>query len=404
MSKIVVQNPIVNLEGDEMAQVMWQWIRKKIIEPFLDLPLITFDLSLPHRERTQDKVTIEAAQAIQRYKVGVKCATITPDEARQREFGLSRLWPSPNGTIRNWLGGTLFREPIVVQRIPRWIPSWKAPIVVARHAFGDQYKATEVRLNQPGRVSLIFEPQNGGSFEKWQVAQLESPGVVLGMFNIIDSIQGFARSVFNYALLKGYPVYLGTKNTILKIYDGAFKRVFEEIYESEFRNAFEARGLFFEHRLVDDLLASAIRLSGPFIWACKNYEGDLFSDLVAQGFGSLGLMTSVLLTPDGEIFMSEAAHGTVTRHYRLWQQGQKTSTNPVASIFAWIGALRFRAQKDQNRALEHFVQTLEKTCYSLLEEGHWTGDLARLTQNQNCQVYDTEAYIDLVAHRLKQAL
>ncbi|MBM3918015.1 MAG: isocitrate dehydrogenase (NADP(+)) [Sphingomonadales bacterium] len=376
MSKIHVANPVAELDGDEMTRIIWQYIREQLILPFVDLKLLYFDLGIEHRDATGDQVTIDAAHAILDCRVGIKCATITPDEARVKEFGLKQMWKSPNGTIRNILDGTVFREPIVVSNIPRLIPNWTAPICIGRHAFGDQYRATDVLISGKGKLTMRFEPADGGEAREWEVFQFKGDGVALSMYNTDESIRGFARASFNQALLKKWPLFLSTKNTILKKYDGRFKDIFEEIYEAEFKSEFEAAGIYYEHRLIDDMVASAIKMNGNFVWACKNYDGDVQSDTVAQGFGSLGLMTSTLITPDGRAMEAEAAHGTVTRHYRMHQQGRPTSTNPVASIFAWTRGLAFRAKIDNNSALAHFCDALEKVCVRCIEQGHMTKDLA----------------------------
>lgn len=378
MAKITVKNPIVELDGDEMARIIWHMIREQLILPFLDIHLIYYDLSIQNRDATDDQVTVEAAEAIKKYNVGVKCATITPDEARVKEFGLKKMWRSPNGTIRNILGGTVFREPIICRNVPRLVQTWTKPIVIGRHAFGDQYRATDVRIPGRGRLTMTFTPENGGEPQTWEVHDFAGAGVALAMYNHDESIRDFARACLNYGLQRGYPVYLSTKNTILKVYDGRFKDVFQEVYDREFRAEFEARGLTYEHRLIDDMVASALKWEGGFVWACKNYDGDVQSDAVAQGFGSLGLMTSVLMTPDGKTIEAEAAHGTVTRHYRLWQQGKPTSTNPIASIFAWTRGLTYRGRIDGTPEVEQFAQTLERVCVDTVEAGRMTKDLAVL--------------------------
>ena len=361
MAKIKVAGKVVELDGDEMTRVIWKDIKDRLILPYLDIDLEYYDLGIENRDATDDQVTIDAAQAIKREHVGVKCATITPDEARVEEFGLKRMWKSPNGTIRNILGGTIFREPIVISNIPRLVPGWTKPIVVARHAFGDQYKATDFKVPGPGRLTVTFTPEDGSEPIEHVVFDYPGSGVAQVQYNLDDSIRGFARACFNYGLMRGYPVYLSTKNTILKAYDGRFKDLFAEVFDTEYRQRFEQAGLTYEHRLIDDMVASSLKWHGGYVWACKNYDGDVQSDTVAQGFGSLGLMTSVLMTPDGQTVEAEAAHGTVTRHYRRWQQGEKTSTNPIASIYAWTGGLKHRAKLDGTPEVEHFAVTLERT-------------------------------------------
>ncbi|MDI9348568.1 MAG: NADP-dependent isocitrate dehydrogenase [Candidatus Symbiobacter sp.] len=378
MAKIKVTTPLVEIDGDEMTRVIWKKIRDELILPFLDIKLEYYDLGVQHRDATEDQVTIDAAQAIKKYGVGVKCATITPDEARVKEFNLKKMWRSPNGTIRNILGGTVFREPILCQNVPRLVPSWTQPIVIARHAFGDQYRATDVVIPEAGTLRLVFRPSQGGPEKSWEIYDFEGPGVALAMYNIDESIKGFAAACFNYALNRGYPLYLSTKNTILKAYDGRFKDIFQHVYDAEYAAKFQAKGLVYEHRLIDDMVASALKSPGGFIWACKNYDGDVQSDAVAQGYGSLGLMTSVLLTPDGKTVEAEAAHGTVTRHFREYQAGRPTSTNPIASIFAWTRGLQWRAVFDHNQDLRDFALGLEKTCVALIESGAMTKDLALL--------------------------
>ncbi len=377
MAKIKVLNPVVELDGDEMTRIIWQFIKERLILPYLDIDLKYFDLGIEHRDATNDQVTVDAAQAIKQYGVGVKCATITPDEARVKEFSLKQMWKSPNGTIRNILDGTVFREPIICTNVPRLVPGWTQPIVIGRHAFGDQYRATDFLIPGRGRLTMRFEGENGEVIER-EVFQFTGSGVALGMYNLDDSIRGFARACMNYGLAKGWPVYLSTKNTILKAYDGRFKDLFQEVYEAEFKAQFEAKGLTYEHRLIDDMVASALKWSGGFVWACKNYDGDVQSDTVAQGFGSLGLMTSVLLSPDGKTVEAEAAHGTVTRHYREHQKGKETSTNPIASIFAWTRGLIYRAQFDNTPEVARFATALEQVCIETVEAGHMTKDLAML--------------------------
>ena len=378
MAKIKVKNPVVEMDGDEMTRIIWQWIREQLILPYLDIDLKYYDLSVEMRDETNDKITVDSANAIKLYGVGVKCATITPDEARVEEFKLKKMWKSPNGTIRNILGGVVFREPIVMQNVPRLIPGWTDPIVVGRHAFGDQYKATDFLVPGPGKLRLIWEGDDGSKIDE-EVFQFPSPGVALAMYNLDDSIRDFARASLNYGLNLGWPVYLSTKNTILKAYDGRFKDLFEEVYQNEgFADKFKAAGIVYEHRLIDDMVASALKWSGKFVWACKNYDGDVQSDQVAQGFGSLGLMTSVLMTPDGKTVEAEAAHGTVTRHYRQHQQGKATSTNPIASIFAWTRGLMYRGKFDETPDVVRFAETLEKVCIDTVESGKMTKDLAIL--------------------------
>ncbi|MGK9166092.1 NADP-dependent isocitrate dehydrogenase [Inquilinus limosus] len=378
MAKIKVKTPVVELDGDEMTRIIWQFIKDKLILPYLDIDLRYYDLGIEHRDQTDDQVTIDAAEAIKQYGVGVKCATITPDEARVKEFNLKKMWKSPNGTIRNIVGGTIFREPIICHNVPRLVPGWRKPIVVGRHAFGDQYRATDLKVPGPGTLTMTYTPADGGQPIELEVFKFPGSGVALSMYNLDDSIRGFAQSSLNYGLLRGMPVYLSTKNTILKGYDGRFKDIFQEVYETEFKERFEKAGLTYEHRLIDDMVASALKWEGGFVWACKNYDGDVQSDSVAQGFGSLGLMTSVLLTPDGKTVEAEAAHGTVTRHYREHQKGRATSTNPIASIFAWTQGLTYRARFDETPELLRFAQTLEKVCVETVEAGHMTKDLAIL--------------------------
>ncbi|MBL8638376.1 MAG: NADP-dependent isocitrate dehydrogenase [Alphaproteobacteria bacterium] len=399
MAKIKVETPVVEIDGDEMTRIIWAWIKERYILPFLDIDLKYFDLSIQNRDATDDKVTVAAAEAIRQYGVGVKCATITPDEARVKEFGLKKMWKSPNGTIRNVLDGTVFREPILCRNIPKYVPGWTAPIVIGRHAFGDQYKATDFKVPGPGRLTLTYEPADGGPAEVHEVYDFKSSGVALGMYNVDESIEGFARACFNYALDRNYPLYLSTKNTILKAYDGRFIEIFASVYEKDFKAKFEAQKLWYEHRLIDDMVAFCIKSNGGMLWACKNYDGDVQSDVVAQGFGSLGLMTSVLLTPDGKIVEAEAAHGTVTRHYRLWQKGEPTSTNPIASIFAWTQGLKYRGKFDGNAELVAFAAALEKACVATVEQGDMTKDLALLVgKDQN--YLTTEAFMDKVAANL----
>jgi isocitrate dehydrogenase len=376
MEKIKVLNPVVELDGDEMTRIIWKMIKEKLILPYLDLDIKYYDLGIEHRDATDDQVTVDAANAIKKYHVGIKCATITPDEARVKEFGLKKMWKSPNGTIRNILDGTIFREPIVVENVPRLVPQWTAPIVIGRHAFGDQYRATDFVVNGPGKLTITFTPEDGSPEQSHEVYDFEGKGVAMAMYNTEASIRGFAHSCFKMALMKKWPLYLSTKNTILKRYDGFFKDIFQEIYNNVYKEQFLKEGITYEHRLIDDMVASALKWNGNFIWACKNYDGDVQSDTIAQGFGSLGLMTSVLMTPDGETIEAEAAHGTVTRHYREHQKGRPTSTNPIASIFAWTRGLEFRGKLDNNKALIDFSHTLEKVCVDTVESGRMTKDLA----------------------------
>ena len=378
MAKIKVANPVVELDGDEMTRIIWEMIRNRLILPYLDIDLKYYDLGIEHRDETDDQVTVDAAEAIKKYGVGVKCATITPDEARVEGFGLKKMWRSPNGTIRNILGGTVFREPIVCKNVPRIVPNWTEPMIIGRHAFGDQYRATDFVVPGPGKLTISFVPEDGSAPIEHEVYDFPGGGVAMAMYNLDESIRGFARACFNYGLNRGYPVYLSTKNTILKAYDGRFKDLFQEVFESEFKDRFEAKKITYEHRLIDDMVAAALKWSGGFVWACKNYDGDVQSDTVAQGFGSLGLMTSVLLTPDGKTVEAEAAHGTVTRHYRQHQQGKATSTNPIASIFAWTRGLKYRGQFDETPEVTAFAETLEKVCVDTVESGFMTKDLALL--------------------------
>ena len=402
MTKIKVANPVVELDGDEMTRIIWDFIKKKLILPYLDLDLHYYDLGIEERDRTNDQITIDAAHAIAKHGVGVKCATITPDEQRVEEFGLKQMWKSPNGTIRNILGGVIFREPIICKNVPRLVPGWTQPIVVGRHAFGDQYKATDFRFPGKGKLTLKFVGEDGTVIER-DVFDAPGAGVVMGMYNLDQSIIDFARSSMNYGLLKGWPVYLSTKNTILKAYDGRFKDLFQQVYDTEFADQFKAAGIHYEHRLIDDMVASALKWSGGYIWACKNYDGDVQSDTVAQGFGSLGLMTSVLLTPDGQIVEAEAAHGTVTRHYREHQKGKETSTNSIASIYAWTGGLKHRAKLDSNEALLKFATTLERVTVQAVEDGHMTKDLALLV-GPDQKWLSTMGYLEKVDAYLNKAL
>jgi isocitrate dehydrogenase len=402
MAKIQVKTPVVEIDGDEMTRIIWEWIRERLIKPYLDIQLDYYDLGIEHRDATDDKVTVESARAIQKYGVGVKCATITPDEARVEEFKLKRMWKSPNGTIRNILGGVVFREPIVIRNVPRLIPGWTQPIVVGRHAFGDQYRATDFRVPGPGKLTMKWEGEDGQVIEE-EVFQFPSSGVAMGMYNLDDSIRDFARASLNYGLGRGWPVYLSTKNTILKAYDGRFKDIFQEVFESEFADQFKAAGTVYEHRLIDDMVASALKWSGEFVWACKNYDGDVQSDQVAQGFGSLGLMTSVLMTPDGKTVEAEAAHGTVTRHFRQHQQGKATSTNPIASIFAWTGGLKYRGKFDGTPDVTRFAETLERVCVETVEQGQMTKDLAILIGPDQPWM-TTEQFFEAVRLNLEKAM
>ena len=403
MAKIKVANPVVELDGDEMTRIIWQFIKEELILPYLDVNLEYYDLSIENRDKTDDQVTIDSANAIKKHGVGVKCATITPDEARVEEFGLKKMWKSPNGTIRNILGGVIFREPIIISNIPRLVPSWTKPIVIGRHAHGDQYKATDFVVPGPGKVTMTFQPADGSKPMEFQVADFNGSGVAMGMYNFDDSIKDFARASLNYGLIRNYPVYLSTKNTILKAYDGRFKDIFQEIYEKEFKTEFESKGLTYEHRLIDDMVATALKWEGGYVWACKNYDGDVQSDTVAQGFGSLGLMTSVLMTPDGKTVESEAAHGTVTRHYRKHQKGEPTSTNPIASIFAWTGGLVHRGKLDNNKELTAFARTLEDACIKTVESGLMTKDLARLISKDHAWA-TTEDYLAGIKRQLDSSL
>jgi isocitrate dehydrogenase len=403
MAQIKVAKPIVELDGDEMTRVIWKLIKDKLILPYLAVDLKYFDLGIEHRDATGDQVTIEAANAIKKYGVGVKCATITPDEARVKEFGLKKMWKSPNGTIRNILDGTVFREPIICKNVPRLVPGWTSPIVIGRHAFGDQYRATDFRVPGPGKLTLTFTPEGGGDPIQHEVFNFPGSGVAMGMFNLDASIRGFARSCFNYGITKRWPVYLSTKNTILKAYDGRFKDIFQDVYESEFKSQFEAIGIGYEHRLIDDMVAAALKWSGAFVWACKNYDGDVQSDTVAQGFGSLGLMTSVLLSPDGKTVEAEAAHGTVTRHYREHQKGKETSTNPIASIFAWTRGLHYRGEFDGTPEVQTFARTLERVCVETVESGSMTKDLAILVGPSQPWL-STTAFLDKLDANLQKAM
>ena len=404
MAKIKVEGKVVELDGDEMTRVIWKDIKDRLILPYLDVDLDYYDLGIENRDATDDQVTIDAAKAIQREHVGVKCATITPDEARVQEFGLKKMWKSPNGTIRNILGGTIFREPIVMSNVPRLVPGWTKPIVVARHAFGDQYKATDFKVPGAGQLTVTFTPDDGSEPIQHVVYNYgEDGGVAQVQYNVNDSIRGFARACFNYGLMRHYPVYLSTKNTILKAYDGQFKDIFAEVFETDYKDKFAEAGLTYEHRLIDDMVASSLKWHGGYIWACKNYDGDVQSDSVAQGFGSLGLMTSVLMTPDGQTVEAEAAHGTVTRHYRRWLKGEKTSTNPIASIFAWTGGLKHRADLDGTPEVRHFAETLEKVIVDTVEGGQMTKDLAMLVGPDQAWL-DTEGFMNALDENLSKAL
>ncbi|MHA7818640.1 MAG: NADP-dependent isocitrate dehydrogenase [Erythrobacter sp.] len=402
MQKIQVKNPVVELDGDEMTKIIWQWIRERLILPYLDIDLKYYDLSIEKRDETDDQITIDAANAIKEHGVGVKCATITPDEARVEEFDLKKMWRSPNGTIRNILGGVVFREPIVIDNVPRLVPGWTHPIVVGRHAFGDQYRATDTLIPGPGKLRLVYEGEDGTNLDL-EVFEFESSGIAMAMYNLDDSIRAFARASMNYGLDRKWPVYLSTKNTIMKAYDGRFKDLFEEVFENEFKDKFEEAGITYEHRLIDDMVAAALKWSGKFVWACKNYDGDVQSDTVAQGFGSLGLMTSVLMTPDGKTIEAEAAHGTVTRHYRQHQEGKATSTNPIASIFAWTRGLMYRGKFDDTPDVVRFAETLERVCIETVENGQMTKDLALLIgPSQNWQT--TEQFFESIVENLEKEM
>ena len=402
MDKIKVANPVVELDGDEMTRIIWAFIKDRLIVPYLDVELLYCDLGIEYRDETDDQVTIDAANAIKEHGVGVKCATITPDEARVEEFGLKKMWRSPNGTIRNILGGTVFREPIICTNVPRLVPGWTEPIVIGRHAFGDQYRATDFKVPGAGKLKMTFEPADGGAPQEYEIFDFPGSGVAMGMYNLDESIRDFARASLNFGLERRWPVYLSTKNTILKAYDGRFKDLFQEVFESDFAHKFEAAGIIYEHRLIDDMVAAAMKWSGGFVWACKNYDGDVQSDTVAQGFGSLGLMTSVLMTPDGKTVEAEAAHGTVTRHFREHQKGNKTSTNPIASIFAWTRGLSYRGKMDDNQALVDFAADLERVCVETVEAGHMTKDLAILIGPDQAFLA-TEEFLDKLDENLQAA-
>jgi len=403
MPKIKVANPVVELDGDEMTRIIWEFIKEKLILPYLDIDLKYYDLGMESRDATDDQITIDAAKAIQKHGVGVKCATITPDEARVEEFGLKKMWRSPNGTIRNILGGTVFREPIICKNVPRLVPGWTKPIVIGRHAFGDQYRATDFLIPSPGKLTLRFEPADGSEAREEEIFDFPSSGIAMGMYNLDESIRGFARACMNYGLERGWDVYLSTKNTILKAYDGRFKDLFQEVFEQEFASKFKSKKISYEHRLIDDMVACAMKWEGGFIWACKNYDGDVQSDTVAQGFGSLGLMTSVLMTPDGKTIEAEAAHGTVTRHYRMHQEGKETSTNPIASIFAWTRGLSYRGKFDGTPEVEKFAETLEKVCVETVEAGSMTKDLAIII-GPDQKWLTTRAFLDKLDENLKTAM
>ncbi|MHC5652900.1 NADP-dependent isocitrate dehydrogenase [Stappia sp.] len=402
MAKIKVVNPVVELDGDEMTRIIWQFIKDKLIHPYLDIDLKYYDLGIEKRDETNDQITVDAANAIKKYGVGVKCATITPDEARVEEFGLKKMWRSPNGTIRNILGGVIFREPIIISNVPRLVPGWTQPIIVGRHAFGDQYRATDFRFPGKGKLTIKFVGEDGAEIEH-EVFDAPSSGVAMAMYNLDDSIRDFARASFNYALQRGVPCYLSTKNTILKAYDGRFKDLFQEVFDAEFKEQYEAAKIWYEHRLIDDMVASALKWSGGYVWACKNYDGDVQSDIVAQGFGSLGLMTSVLMSPDGKTVEAEAAHGTVTRHYRQHQRGEETSTNPIASIFAWTRGLAHRAKLDDNADLAKFALTLEQVCIKTVEDGNMTKDLALLV-GPDQKWLTTSGFLDKIDENLQKAM
>jgi len=403
MTKIKVKNPVVELDGDEMTRIMWDFIKKKLVLPYLDIDIKYYDLGIKNRDKTSDQITIDCAKAIQKIGVGIKCATITPDESRVKEFKLKKMWRSPNGTIRNILGGTIFREPIIFKNIPKLIPSWTNPIVIGRHAFGDQYRATDFKVPGKGKLEIKWTSENGKEKIEFTVFDFTGPGVALSMYNLDQSIKDFAKACMNYGLNRKWPVYLSTKQTILKNYDGRFKDLFQEIYEKEFKKKFDAEGITYEHRLIDDMVACAIKWNGNYVWACKNYDGDVQSDTIAQGFGSLGLMTSILMTPDGKTIESEAAHGTVTRHYRMHQQGKETSTNPIASIFAWTRGLAHRGKLDSNKDLIKFSNTLENVCVNTVENGHMTKDLAILI-NKNSKYVTTNQFLEKLDQKLKKTL
>jgi isocitrate dehydrogenase len=403
MQKIKVANPVVEMDGDEMTRIIWKFIKDKLILPYLDIDLKYYDLGMEHRDATDDQVTVDSANATKKYGVAVKCATITPDEGRVTEYHLKKMYRSPNGTIRNILGGTIFREPIVIKNVPRLVPGWTAPIVIGRHAYGDQYRATDFKVPGPGKLTMTFTPLGGGKAATYDVFDFPEPGIALGMYNLDESIRGFGRACLNYGLQRGWPVYLSTKNTILKIYDGRFKDIFQEVFDAEFAAKFKAKNIVYEHRLIDDMVASALKWSGNFVWACKNYDGDVQSDTLAQGYGSLGLMTSVLMTPDGKTIEAEAAHGTVTRHFRMHQQGKETSTNPIASIFAWTRGLWYRGKFDNTPDVIRFAETLEKVCIQAVEAGEMTKDLSILIGPKE-PFLNTIPFLDRLDQRLKKAM
>ena len=407
MSKIVVEHPVVEIDGDEMTRIIWKFIKEQLILPYLDIELLYYDLSIVSRDITDDQITIDAAEAIKKYKVGIKCATITPDEDRVKEFGLKKMYRSPNGTIRNIVGGTVFREPIIMKNVPRYVQGWTKPICIGRHAFGDQYKATDTIISGKGKLTMTFTPEDGSDTTTWEIYDFQEGGVAMSMYNIESSIYGFARSCMNRALDKGWPLYFSTKNTIMKAYDGRFKDIFQEVFDSEFKDKFQDAGITYEHRLIDDMVAAAMKWNGGFVWACKNYDGDVQSDTVAQGFGSLGLMTSTLVTPDGKIMEAEAAHGTVTRHYRQHQKGIETSTNPIASIFAWTRGLAHRGKLDNNQPLIDFCMTLETVCIETIESGKMTKDLALLIHKENLNeshYLTTQKFLDTLKENLEAKL
>jgi isocitrate dehydrogenase len=407
MSKIVVEHPVVEIDGDEMTRIIWKFIKEQLILPYIDVELLYYDLGIESRDATEDQITVDAAEAIKKHKVGIKCATITPDEDRVVEFGLKKMYRSPNGTIRNIVGGTVFREPIILKNVPRYVQGWTKPICIGRHAFGDQYKATDAVITGKGKLTMTFTPEDGSETTSWEVYNFQENGVAMSMYNIESSIFGFARSCMNRALDKGWPLYFSTKNTIMKAYDGRFKDIFQEVFDNEFKDKFEAAGITYEHRLIDDMVAAAMKWNGGFVWACKNYDGDVQSDTVAQGFGSLGLMTSTLVTPDGEIMEAEAAHGTVTRHYRQHQKGKETSTNPMASIFAWTRGLAHRGKLDNNQALIDFCQNLEAVCIQTIESGKMTKDLALLIHKEDLNeshYLTTQKFLDAIKENLETKL
>lgn len=407
MSKIKVTRPVVEIDGDEMTRIIWKFIKEQLILPYIDVELLYYDLGIESRDATEDQITIDAAEAIKKHNVGIKCATITPDEDRVTEFGLKKMYRSPNGTIRNIVGGTVFREPIIMKNVPRYVQGWTKPICIGRHAFGDQYKATDIITKGKGKLTMTFTPEDGSPAQSWEVYNFQEDGVAMSMYNIDSSIYGFARSCMNRALDKGWPLYLSTKNTIMKAYDGRFKDIFQEVFDAEFKDKFEAKGITYEHRLIDDMVAAAMKWNGGFVWACKNYDGDVQSDTVAQGFGSLGLMTSTLVTPDGKTMEAEAAHGTVTRHYRQHQQGKATSTNPIASIFAWTRGLAHRGKLDDNQALIDFCSTLEQVCIETIESGKMTKDLALLIHEKDMNeshYLTTQEFLDALKENLESKL